>query len=246
MGFGGLYTSMSGLETAMQRLDTTAENLANVDTQGYASAQTDALSLPYIGARPLPGADVMSLGEKADTQQGPLQRTGGAFDVAVEGGWLVVQGPGGKPTLTRSGQLALSGDGVLVTANGDPLLNSNGSPVSLPALKDLTISESGRISGVPDTSASNTPQVFAQLLIAQTPTTGVTPIGNSLYALPTGATPTPAVKASVRQGYLEGSNVDPVRSMMDLIDVTRGFQLQTQLVAQATKDSSQLDQVLLA
>ena len=246
MGFGGLYTSMAGLETATQRLDTAAENLANVNTQGYAAAQTEAMSLSYTGQRALPGADVISLGEQADIAQGPMLRTGGAFDVAVKGGWLVVQGPGGTPALTRAGRLAINENGLLVTANGNPVLGTDGNPISLPALKSLTVSSSGQVSGVADTSASTTPQVFARLLLAQTPAAGVTPIGNSLYALPPGVAPVLAAQASVRQGYLEGSNVDPVQAMMSLISISKDFQLQTQVVTASAKDSSQLDQVLLA
>lgn len=246
MSLGGFYTSMAGLETSRERLDTAAQNLANANTDGYAAAQTAAVALPYNGQVPLPGADVISVGDHADRSNGPLTRTGAPLDVAVKSGWLVVQGPSGKPALTRNGHLFQNAEGILTTGTGEPVLNTEGNPISLPPLKTITISSTGQISGIATSSASEQPQTYGQLFIAAAPAGGLTPMGDTLYRLPRGATPTPAANATVVQGYLSGSNVNSVKTMMDLISVSRGFKFETQVMTDTAKTGSELDQIMTA
>lgn len=247
MALGGLYTSMAGLETSSERLDTVAQNLANANTQGYAAQQTSAMALPYEGEAPLPGDDVIALGENVDTTSGPLTNTGSPFDVAVKNGWLLVQTPSGTKALTRDGSLSQNANGMITTTSGDAVLNSAGNPISLPLLQDMTIGRDGLISGIPASQAGSQPQTYGSLYLAATPAGGqLSPLGNSLYGLPSGSTPQPAGNASVLQGYLEGSNVNTVKSMVDLIDVSKSYQLQTQVMGETAKTASALDQIMMA
>ncbi|MEE3501346.1 flagellar hook-basal body complex protein [Acidiphilium acidophilum] len=248
MAFNAIYTSMASLETSTQKLDTIAQNLANTNTEGYASVQTNAVALSYRGDSAIPGADVVSVGENADTQAGSFKHTGSPFDVAVKGGWLVAQTPGGRTGLTRNGSLAISSTGLLTTASGDLVLGSNGTPISLPQLKSLTVSSNGEISGIAAASTTNSPQVFGRLMLASTPASGsLVPMGNTLYGLPAGQTkPTVAANAQVEQGYLEDSNVNSVKSMIDLISTQRGYSLDTQVVTTSSQTASALNQVLMA
>lgn len=247
MALGSLYTSMAGLETTTERLDTVSQNLANTNTQGYAAQQTAAMALPYAGSNPPNGADVISLGENVDTSSGPMTRTGSPFDVAVNGGWLVVQTHGGGKALTRNGQLAQSANGLLTTMTGSPVLDSAGNPISLPLLRSMTIAANGDISGIPAGSASQQPQVYGRFYLAATPAGGsLRPLGNTLYGLPPGTRPSPAANASVQQGYLEGSNVSSVKTMIDLIDVSRGYQMQTQIMGENAKTQTELNQIMMA
>lgn len=248
MAFNGIYTSMASLETSTQKLDTIAQNLANANTDGYAAVQTNAVALRYRGAAAVPGADVVSVGENADTQAGSFERTGSPFDVAVKGGWLVAQTPSGQLGLTRNGSLAIGANGLLTTASGALILGTNGTPISLPRLRSLTVASNGEISGISASSTANTPQVFGRLLLAATPTAGsLVPMGDTLYGLPSGQTrPTPATNAQVEQGYLENSNVNSVKSMIDLIDTQRSYSFDTQVVTISSKTATALDQVLTA
>jgi flagellar basal-body rod protein FlgF len=244
---GGLYTSMAGLETVSERLDTVAQNLANSNTQGYAAVQTAAIALPYKGSHPQAGADVIALNESVNTQAGAMQHTGSPFNVAVTHGWLLVQTANGQQALTRNGQLAQNAQGLLTTSTGEPVLSNGGTPISLPLLKNLTIGADGSVSGVPVTSADNQPQQYGNLFLAQTPPANtLTPLSNSLYGLAPGQKPVIAPNAQVQQGYLEGSNVNTVKSMMDMIDVSRSYQMQTQVMGQNAKTQTELDQIMMA
>lgn len=248
MAFNGIYTSMASLETSTQKLDTIAQNLANSNTEGYAAVQTSAVALRYQGPAAVPGADVVSVGENADTRAGSFKQTGSPFDVVVKGGWLVAQTQGGQIGLTRNGSLAIGANGLLTTAAGDLVLGSNGTPISLPELRSMTVASNGEISGISAASTANTPQVFGRLLLAATPASGaLVPMGDTLYSLPAGqAKPTTAPNAQVEQGYLENSNVNSVKSMIDLIDTQRNYSFETQVVTSSSKTATSLDQVLTA
>lgn len=240
-----LYTSMAGLETTSSILDTTAQNIANVNTAGYAAAQTAAFGLPYAGQAPLLGADVIPLQEQVDIAAGPMQHTGDPLDLAPQGGaWLVVQTAAG-PALTRNGQLSVNSAGLLTNQTGDPVIGVGGQPISLPRLQKVEVGEDGTISGIPVGAASQDPKVYGQILLASTPKGGnLTPIANSLYALPTGSQPKQDLSASIKQGFLMGSNADPTSSMVTMISASKLFQLQTQLVEAGAKTQTSLDQTI--
>lgn len=239
-----LYTSMASLQTNSTTLSMVAQNIANANTTGYAAAQQDALAVPYVGTNPIGGADVITRQEQIDTAPGPLQRTGGPLDVAVAKGWLVVQQPNGKPALTRAGALSISNNGILVTQSGDPVLNAGLTPISLPAgLGAIKIARDGSISGVPAGASPTQSKVYGRLYVAATPTS-LKPIGNSLYQDASGAGPAPAADPHVEQGYLEGSNVNPITAMTQMISASRAFQMQTQSVNASGKTQAALDQLL--
>jgi flagellar basal-body rod protein FlgF len=163
----------------------------------------------------------------------------------VKDGWFVVQA-GGQLALTRNGVLAQSTGGLLTTQTGEPLIGADGAPISLPKLQKIEVSQDGTISGIPVGALIQQPQVYGQLMLASTPANGqLTPTGNSLYAIPSGAAPTPATNATVQQGYIEGSNVSSVSAMVEMLDTSRSFQLQTQIVQDTAKSEASLDQILL-
>jgi flagellar basal-body rod protein FlgF len=247
VAYAGLYTAMAGLETASSQLSTVAQNVANANTVGYTQAETAAMALPYQGDSALPGADVTPLQGNIDTTAGAFKRTGGTFDVAVHDGWLLVQTPSGGLALTRDGALAQSSNGLLVTQSGATVLDATQQPISLPQLDGLTIAADGTISGIPAGSATQQPRVIDQLYLAATPPAGsLTPIGNSLYALAAGTQPTAAANATVVQGALEESNVNPESSMVGLISDTRSFSLLTQVISKSSQVQGQLDQIMTA
>jgi flagellar basal-body rod protein FlgF len=240
-----LFTAMAGLETASSELDTVSENVGNVNTIGYAAARTASLALPYSGEDSLPGADVTPLDEGTDPSQGPMQQTGAPLDLAVKGGWLLVQTQDGGLALTRDGALQQANNGLLETQSGDPVLDGNQQPISLPALKNLQISSDGTISGIPANSDLQQTTVYAQLFLAATPQNSrLVPLGGSLYGLQGNVQPTQATNAEVMQGYLEGSNVDQVQSMVEMISGTHSFQLLSQVIANSNSADQSLNQVL--
>jgi len=207
--------------------DAIAQNLANASTTGYKQdiPQFQSFGDVLLGRiNSQNGGSVGPLGNGAnlkglvtDFADGALQKTGNALDVALTGdAFLTVQTPHGV-RLTRDGALTLNPQGQLVQANGNGLiLGGNGQPIRIPArAKAITISERGQISA--DGKAVGR-LGLAGVSRADQPVK----VGDNLFAVralrPASAT------ASVRQGYLEGSNVSVVKEMVSMIGIMRAYE----------------------
>ncbi|MDQ2798715.1 MAG: flagellar hook-basal body protein, partial [Armatimonadota bacterium] len=165
-----------------------------------------------------------------DFADGALQKTGNSLDVALTGdAFLTVQTPQGV-RLTRDGSLTMNPQGLLVQANGNGLLlGDNGQPIRIPAqAKAITINERGQIS----TDGKAVGRLgLAGVSRADQPVK----VGDNLFAVrslrPASAT------ASVRQGYLEGSNVSVVKEMISMIATMRAYET-NQKMLQAEDDAT--------
>jgi flagellar basal-body rod protein FlgF len=214
----GYYAACTGLMSRSDALDTIAHNVANVSTSGFRGSHNVFSSvLATTGESTLSVLNqdandygVLS-GTKLDTSQGALTTTGNDLDVAVEGaGYFTVQTANGT-VYTRAGNFRVSPKGQLTTAAGDPVLGDNGpitivgEPVSISA--DGTISVDGAITG--------------RLKLAEfAPTAQIESAGGTYYTAPAGSA-VAATNSKVHQGELEGSNVNPITSIVELITAQR-------------------------
>ena len=215
----GYYAACAGLKVQTQALELVANNLANVNTNGYLGQHPTFRSLIALkfgmAAAPLNAAinnfNVLG-GTQLDLSPGNLQETGNPLDLAIEGnGFFVVKTQDGS-LYTRNGTFRVSPQGQLITTDGDPVLNEQNFPITLPA---------GPVSISADGTVSVQGAVVAKLKIVDfVPEATPTPVGSSYYDLPDNGV-RPATHASVRQGMVEASNVDPVAGVMNLILVQR-------------------------
>jgi flagellar basal-body rod protein FlgF len=237
-----LYTSMAGLQEIDARMQATASNLANVQTPGYLAIQATYEAAPYTGANAPTGADAVAVTPNPDTTPGSLTQTGDPLDVAVGGdAWLQVQTPNGN-AITRAGSLQISSAGLLTDSAGNPVLSTTGQPISLPTLNKLEIGTDGTVSGIPaNQTGAPIAQNYGQINLVATPAGNLTPLSGTLFAAPAGAALQPATDGTLEQGYLNASNVDPTKAMMDMISDSRSYQLQTDMM---TKTQSGGDQGL--
>lgn len=214
----GYYAACTGLMSRTDALDTIANNLANVSTAGFrasknmfsshmATADDSALSVLNQDANDY---GVLS-GTRLDTTQGALVPTGNDLDFAIQGpGYFEVQTATG-PVYTRGGNFRVSPQKQLVTAAGDPVLGDNGpitvigQPVSVSS--DGTISVNGAISG-------------KLKAVEFAPSVEVQSAGGTYYTAPAG-TAVASHDSQVRQGMLESSNVNPITSVVELINAQR-------------------------
>jgi flagellar basal-body rod protein FlgF len=211
----------SGLRARMESLDLLANNIANASTGGY-KADREFYSL-YVapeaaGSDP---ASTMPLIERpwVDHAQGDLHSTGNPLDVALSGkGFFAVNGPSG-PLYTRNGNFRLAADGKLTSADGYPVRDSQGAPVTLQATRGLAIASDGTITqdGV----------AAGQLEIVDfTSTAGLSKQGNNYFRVSDPAVRPAAPSAtSVEQGHLEGSNTGTAESAIRLVSVMRQFEM---------------------
>jgi len=214
----GYYAACAGLRAQTQALEQVANNVANVNTNGYLGQQPTFRSLVAIKfgvpVTPLTAAinnfNVLG-GTRLDLSPGNLQATGNTLDLAIEGnGFFVARTPNG-PLYTRNGSFRLSPQGQLTTVDGDPVLGEEG-PIILP---------SGQVSVSADGTISVEGAVVGKLRVVEfVPDSAPTPVGSSYYDMPDNGVRS-ATSAYVRQGMVEASNVNPVMSVMDLIAVQR-------------------------
>ena len=246
-----LYVSKTGLAAQDMQLTTISNNLANASTTGYKRDRVVFEDLLYQIVRQ-PGAQAteesqlpsgLQLGtgvRVAGTQKqftyGSLQITDQSLDLAIDGrGFFQIQQPDGAISYTRAGQLHLSGDGEVVTANGLLLEPS----ITLPPNADrLTIGTDGIVSAfIPGIPA---PQILGNIQTVDfVNPAGLQAIGSNLFLEtassgdPITGTPGENGLGQVKQGMLENSNVDIVEEMVNMITTQRAYEMNSKVVSTA-------------
>lgn len=247
-----LKIAATGMAAQQMRVDVTANNLANMSTTGYNARRAEFADLHYQQIR-TPGAITAATGQvlptgvqvglgvrpsavSIDVRQGGLRETGGTFDVAIEGrGYLEVELPTGEVAYTRDGGLKLTGDGLIVTSDGNPVVPN----ITVPEdARRVVINSDGEVYAFFDGETD------AQLLGAFTLAgfvneKGLEAIGSNLF-VETAASGPPIVgvpgedgRGTLRQGYLEESSVDVVAEITELIQAQRGYELNSKVITAA-------------
>jgi flagellar basal-body rod protein FlgF len=244
MSIDAFYTTMAGLQAVGARMDALSSNLANLQTPGYSAVQAVSEAAPYEGGDAPSGADVVALTPGPNTVAGALSHTGNPMNLGLTGdAWLEVQTAAG-PALTRNGSIQITADGILADSNGNPILNVSGTPISLPRLASFSIGSDGTISGVPASQPGAQSQSYGQINLVSTPSTAMTSLGGSLFAPADPNALQQSQSGSVSQGYLNASNVDPTSEMVELVDASRSYQLQTELMKTQSGNGQQLNSFL--
>ena len=248
------YSARSGLIAQQQRLDTIANNMANLSTTGYKSVRADFKDALYqTMARPVQPQDGLNLQKGSgvllgattrDFTQGTPQMTGGALDLMLSGdGFFCVQDIDGETVYTRDGTFVLSveeGGTFLVTGDGRYVLDKNGQPINIKtaATADLSIQANGTIyntaTGEELGQLGIVTFVNRQGLMARS--------GNRFEATESSGEPIEST-AMVRQGYVESSNVDLASEMVRMIRTQRAFSLTSRALTTADEMDSAANQI---
>ena len=206
-----LYIGLSGALAASRQLEATANNAANSSTGGYKAAR--------MAFEQFEGDLAGTATAVADTRNGALQTTENPLHFGVQGdAWMVVQ-VGDEPMLTRDGNFRMNADGGVVNSAGHPVMTTSG-PLKIEPGQTISVDLAGNITSGEDE--------LGQLKLVTA--TNVEPAGDNLYR---GDEVAPATDYSVKQGALEGSNSDPVRTMTDLIEASRYFEAMQKLLQAA-------------
>lgn len=243
-----LYTAASGMTAQQANIDTTANNLANVNTAGFKRSRTEFADMVYQQVRgagsptsPATEAPVgleIGLGTRPvatarDFRPGNLRSTGAPLDLAIEGrGFFQISLPTGETAYTRAGIFHLDAQGSLVTAEGYALQPA----LQIPAnALSVSISKEGTVSVV--LSGESAPQQVGNLELAsfQNPA-GLRALGGNLFAVttasgePTTAVPGGEGMGTLAQGFLEDSNVSVVEEMVNMILGQRAYEASSKVV----------------
>ena len=245
-----LLVGLSRQMVLERQLDVVANNVANVNTNGYKA--DNSLFEEYLtsGAHEdeFVGNDrrVSYVQDRATfhdfSQWRATEATKNPLDVAIDGsGFLVVQTAGGE-RYTRDGGLQLNNVGQLVTAGGNPVLGTSGPIVFQPTDHDINVSPDGTITVQEGTARTDSIRgklrlvsfADAQQLLKQ---------GSNLYSAGDGSA-VPDVKSQLKQGFIEKSNVNSVGEMSRMIEVTRAYtQIATMLQQQSDLHKSAIEKL---
>ncbi len=232
-----LYIAMSGAKQTLLAQTANANNLANAQTSGFKSDLEQFRSMPVYG----PGfpSRVYAMAERpgTDLSPGAMQQTGRELDVAVEGeGWIAVQGPDGKEAYTRAGDLRITPEGLLQTGTGLQVMGQDG-PISLPPAQKLEIGKDGTISMVPlGANATNT-AVIDRIKLVKPELQNLEKRSDGLMHLKDNQTAEASADVTLVQGAIEGSNVNTIGAMVDMIELSKNFELQTKVMKSADENS---------
>ncbi|MDD9908482.1 MAG: flagellar basal-body rod protein FlgG [Ahrensia sp.] len=247
-----LSIAATGMNAQQRNLDVIANNIANINTTGFKRARAEFTDLIYqteqMKGTPstsntaiVPegshfGLGVQTAAVRTVNTQGGLAATGNQFDVAITGnGYLQVEAADGTTVFQRSGALNTNAEGELVTLNG--LRIADGIAVPADAL-NVEINASGQVfAKIP---GQEEPQLLGQLTLATfVNEVGLTPLGDNLFAQsaasgdPTTGVPGDPGFGTIRQGYLESSNVDAVKEITQLIAAQRGYEMNSKVIQAA-------------
>jgi flagellar basal-body rod protein FlgF/flagellar basal-body rod protein FlgG len=224
-----LLIGLSRQVTLERQLDVIANNVANVNTNGFKADQSlfQEYLMPVAHQDNFTGRDrrISYVQDRAtfhDFAQGASEQTKNPLDIAIDGkAFLAVQTPGGE-RYTRDGGLQINSRGQLVTASGNPVLGENGPITFQQTDHDIAISEDGTIT-VLEGSNNTVDSIRGKLrLVSFADAQKLLKEGSNLYAA-AGQSPQADKAARVRQGFIEKSNVNSVVEMSRMIEVSRAY-----------------------
>ena len=256
-----LSISKTGMEAQQTQLDHVSNNLANVSTNGYKRSHAVFEDLMYQNLRQsgansseqttLPtglqaGLGVRAVASSRSFSQGNLSQTTNPLDMAVLGnGFFAVQMPDGTTGYTRDGSFQVNAQGQLVTNNGYTVLPG----ITIPAgALSTTVGNDGTVSVT--VQGQQLPQVIGQMQISGfVNPAGLEPKGQNIYAetaasgTATTGTPGLAGLGTLRQGFVETSNVNVVEELVSMIATQRAYELNSKAISTADQMLAKLSQV---
>lgn len=249
MPTSALHVARTGLEAQDARMRVIANNLANVGTTGFKRDRANFATLAYQDAR-VAGqqssgetayATGLNLGTGVSIQsttriatQGALNTTDNGLDLALDGeGYFQIQLPGGQLAYTRAGNFSRSSDGQLVTSQGYAVQPA----INIPeGASSITIAADGTVSAMLPGNAEASQ--LGQITIASFANPAALQAGSDNFLTETGASGPAQIgiageggRGNIRQGMLEGSNVNIVEEMVDMIECQRAYEINSKMIS---------------
>jgi len=215
------YVALSRQNALQKQMDVIANNMANINTVGFkaeemmvaeADVKTKSDTTPF--GRQV--AFVRDLGTVRDTKEGALQKTGAPLDVAIHGnGYFNLDSPGGA-RYTRAGHFRLDENGMIVSGEGYPVLQANGTPIIVaPNEAQINIANDGTVS-------TENGQIGQMRIVNFANEQDLKKAGDGTYI--TTATANTVARPYLTQGMLEDSNVEAISQMTTMLQVQRSYQ----------------------
>lgn len=256
-----LAIAATGMNAQQTNLEVIANNIANINTTGFKRARAEFSDLLYqverlagvpnqANASVVPEGAHIGLGVKTAAIrnlhiQGSLTSTGNKYDLALVGsGMFQIEGPNGETLYTRAGAFNTNATGQLVTIDGNPVMPS----ITVPSdAVEVIVNKSGQVFARID--GQTAVQELGQLTLATFANeAGLAPLGDNLFGETEASGPAIVGVAgdpgfgTVEQGYLENSNVDPVKEITDMISAQRAYEMNSKVIKAADEMAATISQ----
>jgi flagellar basal-body rod protein FlgF len=239
-----LYVAMSGAKETLRAQAANNHNIANASTTGFKADLTAfrsrAISGPGFASRVY--ATDASVG--SDLTPGSQVTTGNPLDVALNGpGFFAVQDGAGAEAYTRAGDLHVDPSGLLVTATGHPVMGDSGT-ITVPPANSITLAADGTVSVVPLGQTPLATSNVGRIKLVNPPSSALVTGPDGLFRLRSGAPAEADAQTTITAGVLEASNVNLASSMVNMIELSRRFDLQVKALHTADDDAASATKLL--
>ncbi|GAB6042533.1 flagellar basal-body rod protein FlgF [Endothiovibrio diazotrophicus] len=240
-----LYVAMSGASQTMLAQAANTNNLANASTTGFRADFEQFRSMPVFGEGYGSRVYAMSERPRTDLTGGPLQTTGRQLDMAINGdtGWFAVQTPEGGEAYTRRGDLRVTSSGQLVTGDGYPLLGDDG-PLVLPPFDKLDIGDDGTVTIQPLGQGPENLAIVGRVKLVSPDMQQLDKGLDGLMHLPEGQVAQPDASIRLISGAVEGSNVNAVEAMVNMLELARHYEMQVKMMKTADETEQASEKLL--
>lgn len=241
-----LYISMSGAKETLRAQTVNNHNLANASTTGF-RAELDAFQTREVaGSGYASRAYATDATTGWDATQGTLVSTQNELDVGVKGeGWIAVQATDGREAYTRAGDLRVDPSGMLVNGSGHPVLGDSG-PVSVPPHASIMVGTDGTVSIVPLGQGPETTAQVGRIKLVNPAAEALVRGEDGLFRMQDGTDAAADADVQLATGVLESSNVNVADAMVNMIELSRQFDLQVKAMRTAEENASAASQLLKA
>lgn len=240
-----LYIAMAGASQTMLAQGANAHNLANASTTGFRedllAFSSEALQGAGFQSRVYATADRPGV----NLQPGSIIATGNELDVAVNGaGWIAVRAPDGSEGYTRAGDLRVLPSGELVNGAGHAVIGSSGAPIALPPSEKVEIGVDGTVTVRPNGQTPEALAVVDRIKLVNPDPAQLDKGLDGLMHLRDGAAAPPDAAVTLVSGALEGSNVNTIDAMVNMIELARRFEMEVKLMQTAEENDQASAQIM--
>jgi flagellar basal-body rod protein FlgF len=241
-----IYIAMTGAKNNMLSQTAHSNNLANAQTTGFKADWAQARSMPVFGEHHPTRAYALSERPATDFNDGPMISTNHDLDLAIAGdGYFSVNDEQGNEVLTRRGDLRVNADGALLNGEGLQLFGEGG-PIVLPPFDKVEITNDGTISIRPPGSAPNALVIVDRIKLSNPDFRNLEKGTDGLFRKreEDGQGFAQDDNLRVRSGFIEGSNVNAVAELTNILSLSRQYEIQIKLMKAAEEVSQASEQLL--
>ena len=239
-----IYVAMTGARHIEYAQAINNNNLANASTTGFRADLHAFESHPVEGTGNESRVNAVLSEIGTDFSAGPVSATGRKLDIAVQGdGFIAIQAPDGTEAYTRAGDLRIEEGGLLTTGAGH-LVIGDGGPVAIPPSASLEIGVDGTISVIPLGQGPETLTIVDRIKLVN-PDIGDLQKGNDGLIYTKDLEPAPAdAQVTITSGALEHSNVNIAKTLVNMIELTRQYEMQVNMIKASEENADAASQMM--